>query len=119
LYNLMRNIGGSIGISIVNTIVARHEQLHRNELSHSLAPTSITLQMQVEALQRYLAAHGNSPADALQKAYGMINAQLGQQARLWAYVDDFRYMALVCFLCIPIVFLLKKAVGRGGVSAGH
>ena len=38
LYNLMRNIGGSVGISVVNTIVARHEQLHRNELAASLVP---------------------------------------------------------------------------------
>ena len=48
-----------------------------------------------------------------------MNAQLTQQARLWAYVDDFRYIALGCFACIPVVFLLKKAVGKGGVSAGH
>ncbi len=119
LYNLMRNIGGSIGISIVNTIVARHEQLHRNELVHSVAPTSITFQEQVTNLRHYLEAQGFSTADALQKAYGLVNVQVRQQARLWAYVDDFRYMALMCFLCIPIVFLLKKAVGKGGVSAGH
>jgi DHA2 family multidrug resistance protein len=119
LYNLMRNIGGSIGISIVNTIVARHEQLHRNELVHSVAQTSITFQGQVANLRHYLEAQGFSPADALQKAYGLVNIQVAQQSRLWAYVDDFRYMALVCFLCIPVVFLLKKAVGKGGVSAGH
>jgi DHA2 family multidrug resistance protein len=45
---------------------------------------------------------------------------LNAQARLWSYVDDFRYMALVCFGCIPIVFALKKSVGRkGAVGAGH
>ena len=119
LYNLMRNIGGSIGISIVNTIVARHEQLHRNELVHSVAATSLTFQEQVANLQHHLVAQGYSSADALQKAYGLVNVEVVQQSRLWAYVDDFRYMALVCFLCIPIVFLLKKAVGKGGVSAGH
>ncbi len=119
LYNLMRNIGGSIGISVVNTIVARHEQLHRNELVHSIAPTSITFQEQVANLRHFLEAQGVSAADALQKAYGLVNAQLLQQSRLWAYVDDFRYMALVCFLCIPIVFLLKKTVGKGGISSGH
>lgn len=119
LYNLMRNIGGSIGISIVNTIVARHEQLHRNELVHSIAPTSIRFQEQVSNMRHFLEAQGVSAADALQKAYGLVNVQLLQQSRLWAYVDDFRYMALVCFLCIPIVFLLKKTVGKGGISSGH
>ena len=119
LYNLMRNIGGSVGISIVNTIVARHEQLHRNELVHSIAPTNLNFSNQLEGLRRYLESQGASSADALQRAYGLLNMQLLQQSRLWAYVDDFRYMALVCFICIPIVFFLKKAVGRGGLSAGH
>jgi DHA2 family multidrug resistance protein len=119
LYNLMRNIGGSVGISIVNTIVARHEQLHRNELVHSIAPTNLTFEARVTGLRHYLEAQGVPAGDALQKAYGLVNAQLLQQSRLWAYVDDFRYMALVCFLCIPIVFLLKKTVGKGGLSAGH
>jgi DHA2 family multidrug resistance protein len=119
LYNLMRNIGGSVGISIVNTIVARHEQLHRNELVHSIAPTSVAFEAHVTSLRHYLESQGVPAGDALQKAYGLVNAQLLQQSRLWAYVDDFRYMALVCFLCIPIVFLLKKTVGKGGLSAGH
>src|SRR5579864_2709057 len=44
LYNLLRNIGGSIGISVVNTIVARHEQLHRSELVHSLNPGRVEVQ---------------------------------------------------------------------------
>ena len=41
LYNLFRNVGGSIGISLVNTIVARHAQLHQNEMVHSLAASAI------------------------------------------------------------------------------
>ncbi len=50
LYNLFRNVGGSIGISIVNTIVARHEQLHQNELVHSLTSSSPIFQNQLHAL---------------------------------------------------------------------
>ncbi|MEY2414093.1 MAG: transporter, family, multidrug resistance protein, partial [Acidobacteriaceae bacterium] len=56
---------------------------------------------------------------ATSRAYALLSASLGGQARLWSYVDDFRYMALVCFGCIPIVFMLKKAIGKRGVSAGH
>jgi DHA2 family multidrug resistance protein len=119
LYNLMRNIGGSVGISIVNTIVARHEQTHRNEMSRALSGTNLTLQAQLHGMKEFLMSQGASAETAMRQAYGLLNAQLTQQARLWAYVDDFRYIALVCFACIPVVFLLKKAVGRGGVSAGH
>src|SRR6201987_4218391 len=60
LYNLLRNIGGSIGISVVNTIVARHEQLHRNELGASLAAGRVEVLGAVSGIQQYLGAQGAS-----------------------------------------------------------
>jgi MFS transporter, DHA2 family, multidrug resistance protein len=119
LYNLLRNIGGSIGISVVNTIVARHEQLHRNELSASLTPGRNAVSSTIQGAQQLLHVQGASPTTALERAYGLINATLNSQARLWSYVDDFRYMALMCFACVPIVFALKKAVGRAPAGAAH
>jgi DHA2 family multidrug resistance protein len=119
LYNLFRNIGGSIGISVVNTIVARHEQLHRNELARSLNLARPDVRSAVQGMQQYLAAQGASPADAVQQTYGLLNQTLTGQARLWSYVDDFRYMALACFACVPIVFTLKKAVRKGPAGAAH
>lgn len=120
LYNLLRNIGGSIGISIVNTIVARHEQIHRNELVHWITPGRESVQGAIHGMQGHLSAQGASPPDALQRTYALIAQGVKSQARLWSYVDDFRYMALVCFACIPIVFALKKSVGKkGAVGAGH
>jgi DHA2 family multidrug resistance protein len=119
LYNLLRNVGGSIGISVVNTIVARHEQLHRNELAHALDPGRNSVRSAIAGMQQYLTAQGASPATALDRAYGLINGVLNAQSRLWSYVDDFRYMALGCFACIPIVFALKKSVGRARPGAAH
>ena len=119
LYNLLRNIGGSIGISVVNTIVARHEQLHRNELAKALSPGRVTVHDSIQGIQQYLTTQGASPTTALRQSYGLINVSLTEQARLWSYVDDFRYMALMCFGCVPIVFALKKAVAKkGAVGAG-
>jgi MFS transporter, DHA2 family, multidrug resistance protein len=106
LYNLLRNVGGSVGISIVNTIIARHEQLHRNELVHSLTPSNPLLQQRLTILGRLV----TDP----KSAYAILDRTLNSQARLWAYVDDFRYMALLCFACLPLVFLLKKAKARAG-----
>ncbi len=119
LYNLLRNIGGSIGIAVVNTIVVRHAQLHRNELTHSLTAGNANVHNQLSAMQHFLVAQGASPTLAISRAYVLLNGILDRQALLWSYVDDFRYMALVCFGCIPIVFTLRKVVGRGGISAGH
>ena len=119
LYNLMRNIGGSIGIAVVNTMVIRRAQLHRTELSHSLNPANPVLQNQLQGLQHYLMSQGSSAVTAMDRAVALTDRTLAAQATLWSYVDDFRYMALVCFLCIPVTFLLKKAVGKRGMSAGH
>jgi DHA2 family multidrug resistance protein len=119
LYNLLRNIGGSVGISVVNTIVARHEQLHRNELAASLRPGRVTVIGTLEGTQQFLTAQGASPTTALRRAYGLVNLTLNSQARLWSYVDDFRYMALACFACVPIVFTLKKAIRKGPAGPAH
>jgi MFS transporter, DHA2 family, multidrug resistance protein len=120
LYNLFRNVGGSIGISIVNTVVARHQQLHQNEMLHSLTPSDPNFQNQLHSLQQYLYTQGYGPVDSANKALGLIGGELSAQARLWSYVDDFRYLALLCFACIPIVFMLKKAVPRKGAQPiGH
>jgi len=119
LYNLLRNIGGSIGIAVVNTLVVRHSQLHRTELAHSINAGNVNLVNRLHGLQLYLVSQGASPTTALSRAYALINGTLNRQALLWSYVDDFRYLALLCFACIPIVFILKKTVGRGGIGAGH
>jgi DHA2 family multidrug resistance protein len=116
LFNLMRNIGGSIGISIVNTVVMRHEQIHRVELSGHINASSSTFQQMLSGATSLTARTGGSPM----QAYGLINGMLSQQARLLAYVDDFQYLAAVCFACIPVVFFLRKAIAKKGVaSAAH
>jgi DHA2 family multidrug resistance protein len=116
LYNLFRNIGGSIGISVVNTIVSRHQQLHRNELAGSIDPARVSVRGSLQGIQSYLTSQGSSPAGAVRQSYGLLEATLNGQARLWSYVDDFRYMAIACFACVPIVFALKKAVAKKGAA---
>jgi MFS transporter, DHA2 family, multidrug resistance protein len=124
LYNLLRNIGGSVGISVVNTIVARHEQIHRAYMVHWIDPTRPTYQQQMQGIETFLkdssgpiGATLNTQSD---RALGVINGVVNQQARLLSYVDDFRYLAFACFLCVPLVFMLKKAVAKpGAVGAAH
>ena len=100
----------------MNTMVARHEQLHRVELSAHITATSTAFQQLLSEATALTANRGGSPL----QAYGIINGILSQQARLRSYVDDFQYLAAVCFLCIPIVFMLRKAVARKGtVGAAH
>jgi DHA2 family multidrug resistance protein len=118
LYNLMRNVGGSIGISIVNTLLARHEQVHRDELSHNMAQYSHTFQDQLNALTTYLSRHAD-PATAARQAAGLLNRILDGQAALWSFVDDFRYISALCFLCAPIAFAMVKVKKAKGGTLAH
>jgi MFS transporter, DHA2 family, multidrug resistance protein len=121
LYNLLRNIGGGIGISMINTMLARHEQIHRAYLAHNINADNPLVQQRLQGLNAYL-QHAPAPAlyPAAQRAYGLLNQSVAQQSALLSFVDDFRYLAVVCAVCVPVVFLLKKAVAKkGAVSAAH
>lgn len=113
LYNLLRNVGGSVGISLVNTIVARRSQWHRSEISHSLSPGNPLLQSRLHGLAQALALH-TDPVTAMKQAELIVEGILGKQALLWAYVDDFRYLAVLCFVSAPVALLLKRVHPRRG-----
>jgi DHA2 family multidrug resistance protein len=118
LYNLMRNVGGSIGISVVNTLLSRHEQTHRDELSHNMAQYSHVFQDQLRALTAYLSQHAD-PATAARQALDILNRTLSGQSALWSFVDDFRYLAVLCFVCAPIAFAMTRVRKRGGATMAH
>jgi DHA2 family multidrug resistance protein len=116
LYNLMRNIGGSIGISVVETVLARHQQLHQTELVRHLTPTSPNYQQNLSYFTK-LFSQFSDPVTAQHQAVGQVGQILSQQASLWSYVDDFRYMAFACFACVPIVWIVKRVRRAGGAAA--
>jgi MFS transporter, DHA2 family, multidrug resistance protein len=111
LFNLMRNIGGSVGISLVNTIVARHQQLHQSEMVKQYAPTRGIFEANLSQITRYLTTQ-TDPVTAQRQAQGLLGRIFDQQTALWSYVDDFRYMALACFACVPVVWALRRVRGR-------
>jgi DHA2 family multidrug resistance protein len=115
VYNLLRNIGGSIGISTFSALLVRREQLHRTELSTHLYGSNPALDRMLSQFQELMASHAGA-ATPLTRAYGELEAILTRQAQLWSYVDDFRYLALLCFFCVPVVFLLKKVSSKGAAA---
>ena len=113
LYNLLRNVGGSIGISVVNTLLVRRAQVHQSEIVHSISPGSPLVQRTLQSTTRLMQAHAD-PVTAVNRARKLLELTMAQQAQLWAYVDDFRYLALVCFACIPIAFTLLRVRRKPG-----
>jgi DHA2 family multidrug resistance protein len=118
LINLARNIGGSVGISLVTTMLARRAQVHQSNLTHSLNSGSPQLQGMLTSATHLLIARGSSPAEAARQAYGLVAGALGRQATMLAYIDNFWMLAIAIGAMIPLVFLMKR-VRPGGAMAAH
>jgi DHA2 family multidrug resistance protein len=116
IFNFLRNIGGSIGISAANAIAQRHLQTHRNENVQWFSGASWLLRKQLNYLIALMERHVG-PHKALLRAVSLTQTNLDRQAQLWAYVDDFRYLALLCLLCVPIAFFLKKPAEKSSAAA--
>jgi MFS transporter, DHA2 family, multidrug resistance protein len=107
LYNLMLNIGGSIGIALVTTLVARGAQTHQALMVGHLTPTDPAFVQQFGAAQHALAQQ-TDPVTATHQAYGLIYGTLNAQAHLWAFVDTFRLFGLMVLCCLPLILLFKR-----------
>jgi DHA2 family multidrug resistance protein len=116
LFNLMRNVGGGIGISMVNTLVARHAQIHRAELVQNLTPGNPAFNQTLSTTQNLMTRFA-APNVAGDRAYGIIQGTLEQQSAAFSYVDVFRYLALACFICAVMVFFMKRVRPRSGAAA--
>jgi DHA2 family multidrug resistance protein len=110
LYNLMRNLGGSIGIAFVTTMVARGTQKHQALMVGDLTSSDPAFTHRLAATQHALAQHTDI-VTALRQAYATIYNTLDQQAHLWAFVDNFRLFGFMALLSIPLVFLFKRPPG--------
>jgi DHA2 family multidrug resistance protein len=115
LFNFVRNVGGSVGISAANTIAQRHLQTHRSDMIHWLSGASWLLHKQLEMLTMQMHLH-TGPKVSMLRAMFLIQSALNKQAQLWAYVDVFRYLALACAICVPLTFFFKKATGQSDAS---
>jgi len=116
LMNLARNIGGSVGISLVTTLLDRRSQVHLNDLSRNLSPANPALRSTLQGATQAIRAHGASAAFATRQAYALIEGTVQRQATMLAYIDDFRLLGIAILLMVPLVFLMKKGRPGGGIA---
>jgi DHA2 family multidrug resistance protein len=109
LANMLRNIGGSIGISMATTALIRRAALHQNELGAQLGSSNMVLQQKSAAIAAYV-GHNLGPAQGRPGSMGLIYGLMEQQSALMAYVDVFRWTALLAFFCAAAAWLFKKPV---------
>jgi DHA2 family multidrug resistance protein len=115
LMNLARNIGGSVGISVVTTMLARRTQFHQARLSENLSAANPQFQARLHGLAGTFSGGGSGPAAALQQAYAMTQANVIRQATMLAYIDNFWFLGCVIGCLIPCVFLIRKAKSGGEI----
>ena len=107
LYNLMRNLGGSLGIAFVTTMLARGAQTHQALMVGNLSPSNPAFTQRLAAAKHLLAYHAD-PATATHQAYAAVYALLDQQAHLWAFVDNFFLFGALAVVTMPLIFLFKR-----------
>ena len=116
LMNLARNIGGSVGISVVTTMLDRRTQKHLTDLAGNLSAANPSLRAMLQGAAKAMQAHGASAAEASQQAYALVQGTVQRQAVMLSYIDCFWFLGVAILCMIPAVFLIKKSKPGGGMA---
>ncbi|TDE15339.1 DHA2 family efflux MFS transporter permease subunit [Dyadobacter psychrotolerans] len=116
---MMRQLGGSFGVAVITTFIARQNMLHRNDLVSKLDVNNPAVQQRVEGLQRTFLAKGMSPDIALNSGYKILDLTVTKQAMVMSYMDVFLYLGLMFLICVPFVLWTKSGKGKVDTSAAH
>jgi len=109
---MMRQLGGSFGIAIITTFIARFTQSHRVDLIANLDGSKFEVQQRIQQLQMGFMSKGFSSSEALDKAHKAIEMSVMKQSTILSYMDVFMYLGILFLICVPFVLLIKK--GSGG-----
>lgn len=104
LYSLVRNIGGSVGVSVATAILARNVQINHSELGERITTTTAPF---------FDLRFGSMAGDAMPAIMQMLDGEINRQALMIAYIDDFKFIMLVALLATPIVLLFRRPTTRG------
>jgi DHA2 family multidrug resistance protein len=106
IYNLVRNLGGAIGISVTTALLSQISQARQSLLVRHATALNPAWRRSVQRLQTVLAPHG--PAATMRRdAFAILYHQISQQVNTLAFIDDFRLLALLALACLPLVLMLR------------
>ncbi len=119
IFNLMRNIGASIGIASVTTIYARSTRSDLDVLSGSVTSYNPAASSMLANLKAGLISGGSDVYTASQQAYAAVFGMMEREAAMLAFIKSFRLLGIMFFAMIPLVFLMRKPRHKGGGGAMH
>jgi DHA2 family multidrug resistance protein len=108
IINLARNVGASVGIATVTTMLDRRAQFHQSRLMEHVNEFSAAYHNMLNGTQIKLVAAGSTLAHASAQAHGMIYNTIQRQAVMLAFLDNFKMLGVVFFAVIPILALMRK-----------
>lgn len=119
LYNLMRQLGGSVGIAISASLVSRFSAESRAALAEKVSLYNPVTADRVEGLTRWLKSLGESEAVARTKAVGIVAGAVQRQATMLAFEKIFLLFGVLFLVAIPMIMTLRWTRGqvRGGADA--
>jgi len=120
IFNLMRNIGGSMGIAAATTLLTRHREQHTSALVSHIDPYSAQAQALIEQLRAAFVARGADLATASERARAAVWGMVQRQAMMLSFTDIFRWLALLFLALLPLLLLMRSPRRQGaGAGAAH
>ena len=119
LFNMFRNLGGSIGIALLATQLDVREKLHSLRLGETVTAFSPSTVERLGWLGQQLTARGAETAAASQQALGVLASTIRREAFVMAYSDCFFVLGALLLSMVVVVWLCRPAKGSGGVGQGH
>ena len=109
LFNMMRNLGGAIGIAALQTLLTKREQYHSNVLSQSVSLFEQATRNRLDQLTQYFMNHGViDRTDAIHRAYVAIGKVVQKQAFILAFSDTFYLLGVALIVALIATLMLKK-----------
>ena len=119
MINLARNIGGSVGISLVTTMQARLAQHHQANLVGNYCAVNPRFMAEIQGLALQLQSHGTDPATAMHQSAALLYGELQRQAAMLSFLDVFWILGFVCLGMIPLMFVMKRSTKSDGTPYVH
>jgi DHA2 family multidrug resistance protein len=119
LINLARNLGGSFGVSLANTMLIRRSQFHQNRLLSEANFNSLAYQQTTRSIARTLTHAGLNPIVATERAAAILYQTVQNQASMLSYIDVFKTLAVAAFCMIGLAVFLKRIPRGENIQAGH
>ena len=119
LFNLMRQLGGSIGIALSATLLQRFTAIHRADLAANITPYAEATRERIAAISQVLIGRGELPALAQTKAIAFVNGIVTRQAMMLSFEQLFLLFGTAFVLSLPLLLLMHKSKGMPGGAGAH